>query len=336
MNLLRSFLILALYLSPLALLTSCSITTDGLQQAEVPLAEVFPPSKTVASYRQIAAPKKMDEGDLEEQIGGKQKLAILKKWTVMATQYSDYGIPNRPPVARVSICELTAKNNAYGAYSNLRAGLLSDGSYMKIGVNATVDGERMMFVQDRFLIVVREMSGMSDPARRTMLINFGRAISSRIPRDITDINLIGYLPFENRVPATERLDKEDPLGLGLLKAGGVSALYKIENREAKIFMAESDSTQVKDLIKEIRKAMEKEGPIGELGIGEEGFMGRLFQSQAMVSRREKVVFGCYGTMTEREMKNIMSSIDRQIKPYIAPKIKDKKEEEDEEATKKKT
>jgi len=323
-------------LPALLLLPGCTITTDGLQQAEVPLVEVFPPSKTVASYRQIAAPKKMDDTEIEEQFGGKQKVAILKKWTVMGTQFADYGIPNRPPIARVSICEMSAKTNAYGAYSNLRPGLLPDGAYMKIGVNATVDGERMLFVQDRFLIVVREVSGMSEPARRTMLINFGRVISARIPRDITDINLIGYLPFDNRVPATERLDKEDPLGLGLMKAGGVSALYRIENREAKVFMAESDSAQVKDLIKEIRKAMEKEGPIGELGIGEEGFLGRLFQSQAMVARREKVVFGCYGTMTEREMKNIMASIDRQIKPYVAPKIKEKKDEEGEEATKKKT
>lgn len=315
----------------LFVLPGCTITADGMQQAEVPLTEVFPPSKTVASYRQIALPKRMDDSEYEEQLGGKQKLAVLKKWTAMGTQFADYGIPNRPPTARVSVSEMTAKTNAYGAYSNLRPGLLSDGAYMKIGVSATVDGERIMFVQDRFLIVVRDIGGMAEPARRTMLINFGRAISSRIPRDITDINLIGYLPFENRVPATERLDKEDPLGLGLLKAGGVSALYRIENREAKIFMAEADSTQTKDLIKDIRKAMEKEGPTGDLSIGEEGFMGRLFQSQAMVSRRERVVFGCYGTMTEREMKNIMASIDRQVKPYVAPKIKDKKDEPDEPA-----
>lgn len=321
--------VLAALAALIVILPSCTITTDGLQQAEVPITEVFPPSKTVASYRQLNAPKKMEDSELEEHIGGKLKLGILKKWSALSTQYADYGIPNRPATARVVVCEMGSKSNAYGAYTNLRPGLLQEGSYMKIGVNATVDGERLIFVQDRFLIIVRELSGMGEPARRTTLINFGRVISTRIPRDITDINLVGYLPFENRVPATERLDKEDPLGLGIFKAGGVTALYRIENRETKIFMAETETTQVKDLLKDVRKAMEKEGPTSELGIGEDGAMGRLFQSQAMVARRERVLFGCYGTMTEREMKNIMAAIDRQVKPYVAPKIKDKKEEEDE-------
>jgi hypothetical protein len=318
----------------LAVPAGCTITTDGVQQAEVPVAEVFPPSRTVASYRQLAAPKRMDDDELEEQVGGKQKLAIMKKWSSLTTHFADYGIPNRPAAARVSVTELGAKTNAYGAYSNLRPGLLPDSAYMKIGVHATADGGRLIFVQDRFLIIIREISGMPEPARRTLLINFGRAISSRIPRDITDIALVGYLPFENRVPATERLDKEDPLGLGVFKAGGVTALYRIENREAKVFMAEVDTTALKGVMKDIRVEMEKEGPTGDLNIGEEGMMGRLFQSQAMLARREKVIFGCYGTMTEREMKNIMASIDRQVKPYVAPKIKERtKEDADEDAPK---
>jgi hypothetical protein len=308
----------------------CTITSDGVQQAEVPLEEVFPPSKAVASYRQLAKPVKIAEQDLEDQIGNKQKVGILKKWTVISTLVADYGIPKRPPTAKVSITEMTSKQNAYGAYTNLRAGLLSDQNYIKIGVHATVDGERIMFVQDRFFVVVRDLSGASDPARRTMLINFGRAISERIPRDITDINLVSYLPFENRVAATERLDKEDPLGMGIFKTGGVTALYRADNRECKVFLAEvGDNIGLKGVMKDVKAAMEKEGPIGELGIGEEGYVGRLFKSQAMLSRREQVIFGCYGTMTEREMRNVMAGIDRRIKPYVPPKIKPKTEEEPE-------
>ena len=206
------------------------MTQDGLEQTEVPIEqEVFPPSKFVASYRQEAKPLKIDEAAVEAQVGGPLKMATLKKWSPVTTLSAEYGIPSRPPKARVTVTEMSGKQNAYGAYTNLRPGLLGELNYVKIGVHGTVDGERLMFVQDRYLIIVRDLSGDSDPARRTMLINFGRAISDRIPKDITDIDLVSYLPFENRVPATERLDKEDPLGLGLFKAGGVTALYRVED-----------------------------------------------------------------------------------------------------------
>ena len=316
-------------------LGGCTITSDGVQQNEVPLDEVFPPSKAVASYRQFAKPVKMTESEIEALVGGKQRYATLKKWNTLSTLSAEYGIPKRPPAARVSVTEMASKQNAYGAYTNLRPGLLGEQSYVKIGVHATVDGERMIFVQDRFLIIIRDLSGASDPARRTMLINFGRAISDRIPRDITDITLVSYMPYENRVPATERLDKEDPLGMGLFKNGGVTALYRIDNRECKVFMSEvADHMGLKGLIGDIKKAMEKEGPISELGIGEEGYQGRLFKSVAMVAMREHVLFGCYGTMTEKEMRNIIAGIDRRVKPYVPPKIKARPEDEDEKDKKK--
>ena len=306
----------------------CTVTSDGVQQTEVPVEEVFPPSKIVASYRQIKKPIKLEQNEVEEQVGGPQKYAILKKWGTISTMAADYGIPERPPKSRVSVTEMAAKQNAYGAYSNLRPGLLPEMNYVKIGVHGTVDGERLMFVQDRYLIVIRDLSGDVDPARRTMLINFGRAISDRIPRDITDIELVSYLPYENRVPATERLDKEDPLGLGLFKNGGVTALYRVENRECKVFMADAhESNDIKGLVNSLKGAMEKEGPVSDLGIGLEGYQGRLFKSLAMLGRRENVLFGCYGTMTEREMKNIMAAIDRRVKPFVAPKIIEKKAEE---------
>jgi hypothetical protein len=312
----------------LVLIAGCTITTEGVQQYEVPIEEVFPPSKIVASYRQIKKPVKIEPKDVEDQLGSAQKFGVLKKWSPLSTLSAEYGIPERPPKARVTVTEMGTKQNAYGAYSNLRPGLLGETNYVKIGVHGTVDGERLMFVQDRYLIVVRDLSGDTDPARRTMLINFGRAISDRIPRDITDIELVSYLPYENRVPATERLDKEDPLGMGLFKSGGVTALYRVENRECKVFLADAkESNDIKGLVSSLKQAMEKEGPITELGIGAEGYQGRLFKSQAMLSRRENVLFGCYGTMTEREMKNIMAAIDRRVKPYIPPKIVPKKAEE---------
>lgn len=319
----------AMLAASLLLVSGCTITTEGVQQYEVPIEEVFPPSKIVASYRQVKKPVKIEPKDVEEQFGGAQKYAVLKKWGPVSTLSAEYGIPERPPKARVTVTEMSSKQNAYGAYSNLRPGLLGEMNYIKIGVHGTVDGERLIFVQDRYLIVVRDLSGDTDPARRTMLINFGRAISDRIPRDITDIDLVSYLPYENRVPATERLDKEDPLGLGLFKGGGVTALYRIEARECKVFLVDAtQSTDVKGLVKALKEGMEKEGPVTELGIGLEGYLGRLFKSQAMLARRENVLFGCYGTMTEREMKNIMAAIDRRVKPFVPPKITEKKKEEE--------
>lgn len=311
-------------------LSGCTVTQDGVQQYEVPQEEIFPPSKYVASYRQLKKPEKIETKAIEEQLGGAQKFAILKKWAPLSTMMAEYGIPERPPKARMTVTEMGSKQNAYGAYSNIRPGLLADSNYVKIGVHATVDAQRLMFVQDRYLIIVRDLSGDADPARRTMLINFGRAISDRIPRDITDIELVGYLPYENRVPATERLDKEDPLGLGLFKGGGVTALYRIDNRECKVFLAGAkENSDIKGLVKAVREAMDKESPTSELGIGIEGYQGRLFNSLAMLARREDTIFGCYGTMTEREMKNIMAAIDRHVKPYVPPKLLEKKPEPEE-------
>lgn len=298
----------------------CTITTEGIQEAEVPTSEIFPPSKAVASYRQLEKPKKLSDDEVAIQYGGSQKMGSLEKWTPISTLSADYGIPERPPVARVSITEMGTKQNAYGAYTNIRPGLLNEDSYLKIGVHATVDGDTLLFVQDRFLVVIRQLGVAEDPARRTMLINFARVISDRIPRDITDINLVNYLPYENRVPATERLDKEDPLGMGLFKNGGVTALYRIENRECKVFLADAkDASGTKGLMNGIKAAMEKEGPIKELGVGTEGYQGRLFKSQAMAGRRESVMFGCYGTFTEKEMRNVVAAIDRRVKPATAPK-----------------
>jgi len=110
-------------------------------------------------------------------------------------------------------------------------------------------------------------------------------------------------------------------------------LYRTEDRarECKVFLAEAgDTSAVKGLLKDVKTAMTKEGPVTELGIGNEGFQGKLFKSLAMVSRREQVVFGCYGTMTDREMKNVIAGIDRRVKPYVPPKIKEKEKEETEE------
>jgi len=318
-------------------LSGCTVTPDGVQQFEVPQEEIFPPSKAVASYRQVKKPERIEAKAIEDQIGGAQKFAVLKKWGALSTLMAEYGIPDRAPKARVTVTELGSKQNAYGAYSNTRPGLLADTNYVKIGVHGTVDAERLIFVQDRYLIVIRDLSGDTDPTRRTMLINFGRAISDRIPRDITDIELISYLPTDNRVPATERLDKEDPLGMGLFKGGGVTALYRIDNRECKVFLADAkENSDIKGLVQQVKAAMDKEAPTSELGVGVEGYQGRLFKSLAMLARRESTIFGCYGTMTEREMKNIMAAIDRHVKPAVPLKALEKKPEPEEDKTKSKT
>lgn len=325
----------AALIAGLLVAAGCTITTDGIQQAEVPLEDIFPPSKAVASYRQLKKPAKPSDQELDDACGSATKVAVMRKWGVLGSLTTQYGIPERPPKAQVTVVELGSKHNAYGAYTNLRPGLLKDTNYVKVGVHGTLDNDRLVFVQDRFLIFVRDLSDSTENARRTLLINFGRAISDRIPRDITDIEIVSYLPPENRVPATERLDKEDPLGLGLMKAGGVTALYRIDNRECKVFLGQAETLgAARDLAKDIRHALEKEAPVSELGIGQDGCQGRFLKSPALLARRDMVVFGCYGTMTEKEMRNIMSSIDRRVKPYVAPKVKERKPEEEEETKKK--
>lgn len=321
----------------LAVTGGCTITTEGIQNFEVPLEETLPPSRVVASYRRLAAPTGIKGSELESEFGGKEQIEVIEKWSKMKALFAEYGIPERPPKARITVMEMSSKQNAYGAYSNLRPSDLPEKSYVKIGVHATVNEDRLLFVQDRFLILVRDLSGSKDPERRTMLINFGHATSERIPRDITDISLVGYLPYENRVPATERLDKDDPLGMGVLKGGGVTALFRNGNRECHVFLAEmKEKGGAKGAFKDVKKAIEKEGGASEsLTIGEEGLTGKFHGALCMAARRESVVFGCYGTFDEKEMKSLMANIDRRIKPYVPPKVKEENKDAATEAEEKK-
>jgi len=130
----RSALIVLIWLSA----GGCTITTEGVQNFEVPIEEILPPSRVVASYRQLNKPQRMKDSETEEQIGSKERIEIVEKWSKMSAVYADYGIPERPPKARISVTEMSSKLNAYGAYSNLRPPDLNEKSYVKIGVHGTV------------------------------------------------------------------------------------------------------------------------------------------------------------------------------------------------------
>ncbi|MEI6235908.1 MAG: DUF6599 family protein [Planctomycetota bacterium] len=345
-----SFLIrLLVVVVGLPILSGCTITSEGIQQYEVPIEDILPPSRCVASYRQLNKPLRLKEGELDDQIGGRERLEIMDKWSKASTVYSDYGIPERPAKARISVSEMSTKVNAYGAYSNLRPSDLSEKSYVKVGVHGTVIDDRLIFVQDRYLIVVRDLAGTPEPERRSMLINFGHALSQRLPRDITDITLVGYLPYENRVPASERLDKDDPLGMKTFKDGAVTAMYRNQEkgprgervtpkdaRECKVFLAElRDKSAATGALKSLRKEFAKTGKADDLGFCEDGFTTTFNGVPAMIGRRESVVFGCYGSYNEKEMKGLMSQIDRRVKPYVPPKIKEKDPIDEDEKKKKK-
>ncbi len=332
-------LLLRLYLVVLGSLIvyGCTITSEGVQQFEVPLEDILPPSRCVASYRQLNKPLRLKEAELSEQFGNAERLEIVDKWSKVSSVYADYGIPERPPKARISVTEISTKINAYGAYSNLRPSDLNERSYVKVGVHGTVIDDRLFFVQDKYLIIVRDLAGTPEPERRTMLINFGHALSDRLPRDITDISLVGYLPYENRVAASERLDKDDPLGFTIFKQGAVTAQYRIVEKpekgkapataktghECKVFLVEAkDKAGSKAALKSARKEFDKQGKTEDLGFCEEGFTTTFNGSPAMIARREGVVFGCYGSFDEKEMKGLMSAIDRRVKPYVPPKVKE--------------
>lgn len=332
----------------------CTITSEGIQTFEVPIEEILPPSRVVASYRQLNKPLRMKDEELSEQYGSAERLEIVNKWSKVTTVYADYGIPERPAKARISVTEISTKVNAYGAYSNLRPSDLSDKSYVKVGVHGTVIDDRLFFVQDKYLIIVRDLAGTPEPERRSMLINFGHALSQRLPRDITDISLVGYLPYENRVAASERLDKDDPLGMNIFKQGAVTAQYRVQEkpdkseksndpallgktiRDCKVFLIETkDKGSSKSALKSVRKEFDKQGKTEDLGFCEEGFTTTFNGTPAMIARRESVIFGCYGSFNEKEMKGLMSAIDRRVKPYVPPKVKEKDPVEEDEAKKKK-
>jgi len=196
-------------------------------------------------------------------------------------------------------------------------------------VHGTLAGERLLFTQDRYFIVVRDLNGTAEPERRNLLINFGAAISARIPRGITDLPLLAYLPLENRVPGSERLSRDDPLGLGALPFGAVTARYRGPGQECKVFVADFPShLELRGALKTLKAAMLKEGPVRELAIGDEGWQGRLLKSPGMIARRETVLFGAFGACPEEGLRALLAVMDRRIKPYVPPPFKEKPKEEE--------
>jgi len=325
--------LLALLLLPpfclLVLLAGCEITNEGMEAKEIVIEDIFPPTKTVSSYRQIAPPKAAGEEAQAEQFGGKDKLAILKKWSSFAARSCEYGLPNQPPLARVMVWEMSTRLDSFGAFSNLRPALLPDNQYVKIGVQAVLDGERLIFVHDRYLVVVRHLQAAPEDQRRALLLNFGRGVSRRIPRPMVEPMPLNYFPVQYRVPASERLDKEDPVGLGIVE-NGASALYRIGDRESRMFMAMASGTFRKlAFLDRYRKAMEAEGPVKEVQLGDGCYEGRLNRLSAMIAQREEVVFGILGTLEPGEMQEIMATADRLIKPYIPVKYNDIKKKDEE-------
>src|SRR5258705_11674479 len=75
----------------------CTINQEGIQTFEVPIEEILPPSRVVASYRQFNKPIRMKDEEIVEQYGNAERLEIVDKWSKVTTVYSDYGIPERPP-----------------------------------------------------------------------------------------------------------------------------------------------------------------------------------------------------------------------------------------------
>lgn len=319
------------------MLVACTITEEGLQEVEIKTEEIFPPSKAVASFRQVEKPKRMDLDALATQLGGKPKLEVVKKWSYVSSMSCDYGIPGQPTAVRVSVTEMTSKVSAYGAYTNLRPGLLLEKAYVKIGTHGTIDGSRLIFMHDRYLVCVLALQTFTEEQLRSLLVNFGRSISSRIVRPITEIDPVGFLPLEYRVPASERLDKEDPLGLGIFEQGAITALYRNEGREGKVFIAQIEETLGRrGHYTKLAKVLEKNGKTKELTLADNALVGKLFNSTCIVAQRDKAVFGVYGTLTEDEMREVMMGIDRRIRPYNPPSMKDiKKKEEDREREKEK-
>ncbi len=324
------------------LLAGCVITPEGIEDVEILLADILPPSRVVGSYIQKERPKPPPGDGMEVQLGGKTKLDVMKKWGSWSTLHSDYGLLKGPPKVRITVSEMSTRLQAYGAYTNLRPGLLPENAYVKIGTHGTVDGERLIFVHDLYLVVVRLLEPLPPDQARSLLIQFGRATSNRIPRSLAPIPPVSFLPQEGRVVASERLDKDDPLGLDILKDGAASALYRKENQEtkkvqeAKVFLALVEEALLRrSALTRYQDLMKKEGEVGEVPVGDSGYKGKLQGKACMIAQRENVLFGVIGNMDEAEMQNLLAVVDRRIKPFVPAQYKDlqkAKENEEKKAT----
>lgn len=305
-------------LALLAWLGGCVITEEGLDENPLSLPDIFPPSKVVASYRQLAKPARAGDDELTEQLGSDEKLKVLRKWSIFTSLYADYGLPEKPRKVRITITEMTSRVSAYGAYSNIRPGLQAPEQYVKIGTHATLDGERLYCVKNKYFIVVRDLLSSPAEQRRAMLINFARSAAGRIPSGSEDIDPVSFLPYENRVTASERLDKEDPLGLNIFTKGAVTALYRDKDKEAKVFIAQHETVgSTVAAFETLKEEMEKGGAkLAPISMGDAGFQGKLFKQTCMIAQRDHVVFGAYGDFDEETMRELLATIDRRVKPIL--------------------
>jgi hypothetical protein len=161
-----------------------------------------------------------------------------------------------------------------------------------------------------------------------MLVAFGTNMSNRIPRDISDVEPVSFLPIQYRVTASERLDKEDPLGLNIFTQGGATAVYRKEDREAKIFLALTATTWGKSAeFEKLKKAVEKNGPTKSTLIGDKGIVGTMFNQTFYCSMRDTVIFGTFGNFTADEQQELMAAIDRKVKPLIVTPYSELKKRE---------
>jgi hypothetical protein len=183
---------------------------------------------------------------------------------------------------------------------------------------------------------------MADEPRRALLFTFGLAIQSRIPKSLHEPYPLAYLPVEWRVPGSERLNREDVLGLGLFPSGSLSAVYRRYAKECVIQIAADDERRGwrAPSLKRIGSRLLEAGPVKELFVGEElwdldhdglydrGYHGRLAGKTCMVALRLGVVFCAYGDWDEKEMRSLLAAIDRNLHPF-APPLPPPKEEKSE-------
>ncbi|MCZ7646737.1 MAG: hypothetical protein M5U26_15860 [Planctomycetota bacterium] len=123
--------------------------------------------------------------------------------------------------------------------------------------------------------------------------------------------------------ASERLDKDDPLGLSILKEGAVSAIYRKDGKEAKVFLAQVEETFLRaSVLKRFHDLMAKEGKVEELPLGDQGHAGKLKGQRFLVAQRESVVYGVLGNLDDNQLQELMAIVDRKIKPFVPAQYKD--------------
>jgi hypothetical protein len=169
----------------------------------------------------------------------------------------------------VELYDMGKPLNAFGIYSAERS---PNRNFIEVGTQGYVDDYTLNFLQDRYYVKLSVFGDNGQPAGKRIAGRISEAIGE--PGDFPPI--FSHFPAEGRVPDSEKLIIQSPLGYGFLSPV-FEASYKAGDEVSLILVSEA-GTQEEALarLRQLRQAFERSGEVEQV----EQFGGEAFKASS--------------------------------------------------------